>query len=422
MLDIINLIAATPSILDKVALMSKHNCELLRRVFVAAYDPRLRYYIIDPELPHGAGSMELTDETWRLLQRLTTRSANRGDLREHMGHLTAEAQELLRRIVNKDLRADIGDSLINKAIPGLIYQPTYMRCSTVKEVDLSLWPWSSTVISQDKLDGMFINIDYLGDALVLHTRQGHVFDSIYFKELTYDLMNALAPEVQYHGELMLETFEGVLMPRKTSNGIFNSCLKKGAGMPAGYRPIVVLWDIKDDAMYYLDRYNFVKNLCNEADLVTVRIVPTWFVNNHEEALAHFNTVVAAGGEGTVIKKPYFLWKNGTSRDQVKLKREATCELRITGYKPGKGAFAATFGSLECISEEGDLVVNVSGFTEAERQMIWDNIDDYLFNIITVRFETVSQDKKGNYSLSHPRFEELRLDKLEADTLEYIRGL
>jgi DNA ligase-1 len=423
MLEVIDAIAATPGTLDKVALLAQHNCEELRRVLVAAYDTRLRYYIIDPEMPSGAGIHDLGDDTWCLLAKLSNRQAGRKELLEHMMGLNPSAQELLRRVINKDLRADIGDSLINRAIPGLIYQPTYMRCSTVNEVDLRLWPWTSGVFSQEKLDGMFVNIDYLGDAVVLHTRQGHVFDSAYFKELINDIKGVLKEGVQYHGELMLEPIVGgPFMARKTSNGIFNSCLKKGTGIPEGYRPVAILWDIKDSSMFYLDRYNFVKELCEKTTLKTIRLVPTKMAASHAEALEHFKEITAAGGEGSVVKKAYFLWRDGTSRDQVKLKKEATCELRVTGYKPGKGAFAATFGSLECISEEGDLVVNVSGFTEAERQMIWNNIDDYMFNVITVKFESVSQDKKGKYSLSQPRFEELRLDKDDADTLDYIKGL
>jgi DNA ligase-1 len=423
MLEIIEAIAATPGILNKVALLVQHNSEELRRVLVAAYDTRLRYYIIEPDMPAGAGPQDLDDSTWRLLAKLSNRQAGRKELFEHMAQLTPSSQELLRRIVNKDLRADIGDSLINKAIPGLIYKPEYMRCSTVNEVALRLWPWTSGILSQVKLDGMFVNIDYLGDTVILHTRQGQVFDSGYFKELINDIKGALVEGIQYHGELMLEPIiGGGFMARKTSNGIFNSCLKKGEGIPDGYRPVAILWDIKDATKFYLDRYNFVKELCDATTVTTIRLVPTKMVASHAEALEHFKEITAAGREGTVVKKPYFLWRDGTSKDQVKLKREAMCELRVVGHKAGKGSFSATFGSLECISEEGDLVVNVSGFTVAERQMIWDNMGDYMYNVITVKFESVSQNKKGQYSLSQPRFEELRLDKDEADTLEYIKGL
>jgi DNA ligase-1 len=414
-------IANIPGTNDKVAHLAEHYDASVGRVLVAACDPRIRYYIIEPELPSSVGIHDFTDATWSLLGRLSERKANRGDVMTEMQTLNPSSIELLRRIINKDLRADIGDSLINRAVPNLIYKPMYMRCSLVTEVKLETWPWASGVVSQEKLDGMFINIDVFENAVSLHSRQGQVFDPVYFKELVNDIKGYLRPGFQYHGEMMLEPIGGgPFMVRKTSNGIFNSCLKKGTGIPEGFRPVAILWDIKSTTLYYLDRFKFITDQIDGCK--TLRAAPTTTVYSFEEAKTHFEAIVAKGGEGVVIKKPYMIWRDGDSRDQVKLKKEAQCELRVVGVKAGKGKFASTFGSLECISECGKLKVNVSGFTEPERQMIHDNIGDYMFNIISVKFESVSQDKKGNYSLSQPRFEELRLDKDEADYLERILEL
>lgn len=92
----------------------------------------------------------------------------------------------------------------------------------------------------------------------------------------------------------------------------------------------------------------------------------------------------------------------------------------------------------CESSDGLLKVSISGMTESERGLervdIMDAskglkvIDDFDFNkytgkIITVEFNELikAKDKEG-YSLFLPRIKEFREDKIEADDLEYIKGL
>lgn len=92
----------------------------------------------------------------------------------------------------------------------------------------------------------------------------------------------------------------------------------------------------------------------------------------------------------------------------------------------------------CESSDGLLKVSISGMTESERGLervdIMDAskglkvIDDFDFNkytgkIITVEFnELIKAKDKEDYSLFLPRIKEFREDKIEADDLEYIKGL
>ncbi|HGP4208885.1 MULTISPECIES: hypothetical protein [Pseudomonas] len=128
-----------------------------------------------------------------------------------------------------------------------------------------------------------------------------------------------------------------------------------------------------------------------------------------------------GLEGTIIKKPEAIWFDGTSKDQVKLKLEAPCELEVVDFLPGKGANAKTFGSLLCKSSCGQLVVGVSGFKKKKREEIHLNRDTWRGMIITVRSNQIMRPKKPGkpYSLFLPRFVEERLDKSVADDLVRI---
>jgi DNA ligase-1 len=94
---------------------------------------------------------------------------------------------------------------------------------------------------------------------------------------------------------------------------------------------------------------------------------------------------------------------------------------VTGFVPGNGKNSDTFGSLTCTSSCGDLVVDVSGFTDAKRKELHERGEDLMGQVITVRANGVLYPSASNdrHSLFLPRFIEERLDKQEADSLGHI---
>jgi hypothetical protein len=79
-----------------------------------------------------------------------------------------------------------------------------------------------------------------------------------------------------------------------------------------------------------------------------------------------------------------------------------------------------FGSLICESSDGLVQTNVSGFSDADRERITKEMDEWIDKkIITVRANSLMPNDKGPRRLFLPRFVEERLDKTEADSLEKI---
>ena len=101
------------------------------------------------------------------------------------------------------------------------------------------------------------------------------------------------------------------------------------------------------------------------------------------------------------------------------------ELRVKDLLPGAPGTKteATFGSLLCVSECGQLEVGVSGISDALRLSIFQNQYDWLESIVTVKANDImNPDGEGDdlHSLFLPRFVEARKDKNVADTLIQIR--
>jgi ATP-dependent DNA ligase len=105
--------------------------------------------------------------------------------------------------------------------------------------------------------------------------------------------------------------------------------------------------------------------------------------------------------------------------QIKDKPVHEVVLGIIGMNAGNGRLADTFGSLTCVSEDGRLLVNVSGFTDEERSEIVRDWSKWAYSSIGVKFKDVITSKSSDlYSLFEPRYAGPRFDKAP-DTTESI---
>jgi DNA ligase-1 len=151
----------------------------------------------------------------------------------------------------------------------------------------------------------------------------------------------------------------------------------------------------------------------------IKIIETETVKSLDEARNHYSKMRLEGKEGTILKRNTGIWKNGTSKDQVKFKDEKVADLIILAQNEGTGKNKETFGSLLCSSEDGLLFVSVSGFTDEKRKEIYDNWSTWEGLIIHVKYNELIHDINGDYSLFLPRFDGIAFDKSHADDLGRI---
>jgi DNA ligase-1 len=438
---IIERLAATSAKSAKEALLREHgDDEEFRKVLMAALNPLITYGIADVPLPAELGTAEFSATTWRLLEDLSSRSLSgdmaRAVLRTHLSSLSPESADLLARIVMRDLRAGIGDSTVNKATSVEIPEFPYMRCSLPKHVKLSQFDWEAGVLSQEKADGMFVNVNhYKGLRVQILSRQGSEFPLAAFDALVDRVQNYLCTDTQTHGELLVFK-AGAVLPREQSNGVLNSVLQ-GGSFASDEEPRLVVWDqiplsaVRPKGRYdrpYDERLNDLGVLqigdAAHQNPPLLTQIATYTVHSLDEAYKHYAEMLAKGKEGTIIKDPRAIWRDGTSKQQVKLKLEVDVDLRIKRRLPGTGKNAATFGSIVCETACGQLEVAVTGMSDAKRKEIndrWAEIED---KVATVRANSIMVPAQPGelHSLFLPRFVEVpRLDKRHADTLEDVRA-
>lgn len=70
------------------------------------------------------------------------------------------------------------------------------------------------------------------------------------------------------------------------------------------------------------------------------------------------------------------------------------------------------------TDDGQIKGATSGFSDEQLEKINSDRDSYIGKIITVSCNDITKGRDNDYyALSHPRFEEVRNDKTETDTLE-----
>lgn len=425
----------------KIAILKKADL-VFQDALYYTYNPEFNYYIKAARKPANYGNQtlyELWPQACSLLIDLHNREITGNVAHEAVSNLMSwmkqEEAEIFETILKRDLRCGINVATINAAIEGLIPEYPYMRCSLPDKSNLGKFNWKSGIISQEKADGMFVNIIRReGGEILIQSRNGSIFPMMEFGTLVSGLqqLKGFLDETVLHGEMVVTDISGRVLPREEGNGILNSVLK-GGEFPYGLYPTVYLWDMLPLVDYknglcvvpYNTRLHRLQTMVRGCLADMIRVIETRVVHSMDEARAHYTEMTEAGKEGTILKHPVSIWKDGTSKDCVKFKIEAEVDLLVTGVNEGNGKNAATFGSLVCQSSDGLVEVAVSGFTDADRERIASELDQWIGErIITVRANNLMPvpQSGGKRSLFLPRFVEERLDKTEADSLEKIEGI
>jgi hypothetical protein len=227
----------------------------------------------------------------------------------------------------------------------------------------------------------------------------------------------------YIGELLVrgET------DRALSNGMINSLL------PPHDRIYMICWDYITPEEYinskgkntttYKDRFEKLQSILNKPEFSITRdveVVPYLPVCTLKEALEQTSKWMNEGYEGAILKDFSNVFKDGTSKTQLKLKIAFSLDVRVIGFIEGnKGTKREkTFGSIIYESDDKKITGSVSGFTDSQLIEINSRREFYLNKIMEIEGNDLTKSQsKETYAISHPRFIEFRLDKDYCDNLQ-----
>ena len=487
-LNIIENIRSTASTNEKLEILKENkDNELLKKVCYLTYNPLINYYTkhqVVESRQHEAvaeGEEMSLDMALIMLNSLINREVTGNDAIDFLNNDIASElhyrdRKVLNLIINRDLDCGVGAKSINKVWKDLIPSMPYMRCSLIDKINRIEYP----ALVQQKADGLFVNVVVKGGDIKFFTRNGTEFE---LNRIKNALKLIKLGDYVLHGELLVYGSDERELSRKVGNGLINSLIKKnqtietleqkiGSDISSSKRSKIkteisqklkeyeetdynlklVLWDsvpyedwIKGEFnTQYSIRFHGMEKLIEYGKIMsdefkTIKLIETKEVNSIEEAKEFYEEQILNGYEGAVLKNKSGYWKNHTSPNQIKMKSEKECELKVIGYEHGTGKYEHGIGSLICESSDGRLLTRVgSGLSDNDRGFqrredgdfskalsLLDNFDcnRYTNSIITVKYnEVIESESKDTYSLFLPRFVEIRSDKTEADDLETIKKI
>jgi len=447
----------------KLEILKKHKDNaLFTRVLKMAYDKVTHTYgitlknIDQPPFDSTKITMHLEEALDMLDELFVTRTLTGNDahnaLLNILNSLPENEADIIRRIIDRDLKINLGRTQINKVHKNLIVKPVYMRCSILTDKNQKKVKFPALI--NLKADGTYREVTVENGNVTYNSRSGEQYD---YPVLTETFVNY--PDGKYIGELTvrldeillekilptlrkLDTKNGtsledeivndfkngkLILPRHLGNGLINS-----DDVPHN-NIMCEVWDYVNLPEYtnaanrvknttkYVDRWEALKNIVREGDQ-HVQLIEAYVVNDLEEAMHRTQNWMEAGLEGSILKNMDAVFRDGTSTEQWKMKLIIEVDVRITGFIEGKKGTKRedTFGSMTFETDDGKIKGSVSGFTDDQLTYFNSRRQDMIGQIMTVECNDITKGRTHDYhALSHPRFTEIRYDKDTTDTLERV---
>jgi DNA ligase-1 len=408
---------ATNSINDKKKILSKYkDNEFVQKVLYYTYNPMYQYYVTPSNLEKyyndDLGSLYIFNDLFEMLDALRKReitghkainSVNDFCLRNE------EYKDLIYKIIGKDLEIRMGDSLINKVIPGLI--PTF-DCALATDFDKVHVDFNKdTFVASRKLDGVrcLAIIDNEGH-VTLWSRQGNQFETL--QKVISEIEKLGMKDKVLDGEICLVDANG--------NEDFSSIMKQIRRKDHTIdNPKYLIFDIIEGSTFrsklgnkpYSSRYtelNAYLYNAKEKGFNHLEVVRQTTIADEAHYIEMMNQADQNGWEGLILRKADTVYEGKRSKNMLKCKSFKDAEYKVIDLE--FGPFRMIENGLEVTKEvlsnvviehKGNRVSVGSGFSISEREYFKTNPDELLNKIITVKYFQETQNQLGSWSLRFP---------------------
>ncbi len=200
----------------------------------------------------------------------------------------------------------------------------------------------------EKLDGVRAR----WDGTALYSRRGNRFNAPPWFSKGF-------PRVPLDGELWMSrgTFE-----------LVSGTVRRQTPDPATWRRVrFMVFDLPADDRTFDDRLRRLRAMFSGGEAPHISLIEQFRVTDSTQLMATLERVVAAGGEGLMLRNGDSRYRAGRSGDLLKLKTHEDAEAVVVGHLPGRGKYAGMLGSLVVEMPDGRRFKLGTGFSDAERR-------------------------------------------------------
>lgn len=361
---------------------------------------------------HPVGELEDLTDFFELADALASRELTGSAALEAVSFTlfdyTTETAQTLEKVLKKDLRANLGTTLINKVYKKLI--PVFKCMLAAKMPDNFDWaagPW----LVEYKYDGMRILAHVTEDGIEYYSRSGIVqpkFRGV-FDEALLEIRKETDGDFWTDGEVLAPTFQETMNARKSDADTSNLV----------YRVFDLVyakdWADQKSRVGNLARRDNLEFLLRDLTEGNVQLSEGILCKTRKQVEDFYNRLLASGAEGVIIKDPDapYYWKR--HKAWTKYKPVWTADLTLLGMYEGSGKYEGMLGGFQLEGElEDGTVVRAdcgSGFNDADREDFWKNKEKYIGKTIEIEYQEVTKGQKSEISsLRFPVYKCVRIDK------------
>lgn len=321
-----------------------------------------------------------------------------------------EYHEFYRDMITKNLTIGCDYKTVNKVIPNLIRTWEVQLGSPIDKCKIKKGEWFS--LSQ-KLNGNRCSF-YRGKLI---SRQGKEFKGL--QHIINDIKQCEYSGYFIDGELIRKNIDGLSDGEnfRIGTGIINSDTDSKEEIELVVFDLfpVSQFDEGKSTLTYKNRIKYLEMLEEDIEkyaVKNIRVVKRLYQGTEQSEIDKWlQYAVDSDWEGIMLNKDdYYRCKRVTTL--CKIKRFYTMDLKVIDILEGDGRLKGVLGAL--VVEFKDNIVNIgSGFTDKQREEIWNNRESMIGRIIEVKYKEVTKDKNtGLESLQFPVFVQIRNDKTE----------
>lgn len=343
-IDILEALESDNSRLFKEDVLRRHRQnDLLKRVFVAAGDPYVNFFVNKFKTPPALGTGEddhvVSEFLDTIYTELSTRSVTGNSAKELVVDLfkgmTTPQQKWCLRILLRNLRVGASESLVEKTWPGAIPKFSVQLAESLASRHepgrgiVITDPVEYPVRVEPKLDGLrCIAIKHAG-SVTMFTRSGSPIETL--PTIKAALESADYDDFVLDGECMGQTWNdtaSVVMSHKTA--------KDDSGMRYHVFDAIPFedWRSQSEGDPLIDRIEVVRELVETISSDSVVAVSGAKVSSEEELMQFYSKTMESGYEGIMLKslKSPYVFKRSDA--VLKLKPVQTYEGVVVGHYEG----------------------------------------------------------------------------------------
>lgn len=421
--DIIEKLRKTSSTNEKIKILEENKNNVgLKNILEMTYNPHKKYGIATTILEDNEVSKESAFTSLQELTDTLAKSNINNELRKQTKRFLLDVddyylRELYKDVLTKDLKIGVNTQTINKVWEGLI--PTSETGVTIKPMLASKFNFDKPPVGEfvvtEKLDGIRCLAICKKDNVELYTRQGKLIQGcVEIEKDLKELVKECGKEFVLDGELLADDCSYEDVYKETTKRVKNKNeIKTGIHFTVFDILEIEEFEKLDCKTKYYDRLMKLLTIQTqtEVDSKITFIKPLYRGSSIDTLLSLLETYKEKGAEGLMVNLMDSNYEFKRSKTLLKVKVMQTADLRIVGFEEGQGKHSGKLGAV-LVEYKSNIVKVGSGFSDAEREYIWDNKQDYIEKIAEVQYFEETKNKEGGLSLRFPVWKHLRADKTE----------